>query len=66
KEIAYHGDTVNTAARIQKKCNELGHELLISENLMRKLENTSLSFERLGIVPLKGKQREVEIFAVNR
>ena len=32
KEIAYHGDTINTAARIQKKCNELGYELLISEN----------------------------------
>lgn len=64
KEIAYHGDTINTAARIQGKCNEFDQELLISENLKNKLENSTFEFEPLGNIPLKGKAKEVEIFAV--
>ncbi len=66
KEIAYHGDTINTAARIQGKCNELDEELLISENLKYKLENSAIEFEPKGYIPLKGKAKEVEIFAVHR
>lgn len=64
KEIAYHGDTINTAARIQGKCNEFGQELLISENLKSKLESTPIEFELLGNIPLKGKTKEVGIFAI--
>ncbi len=64
KEIAYHGDTINTAARIQGKCNEFGHELLISENLKRKVENSPIEFKLLGNIPLKGKEKEMGIFAV--
>lgn len=64
KEIAYHGDTINTAARIQKKCNELNQELLISENLKSKLEHSSTEFVPMGNIPLKGKANKVEIFAV--
>lgn len=64
KEIAYHGDTINTAARIQKKCNELDQELLISENLKRKLATNALEFVPLGNIPLKGKAQNVAIFAV--
>lgn len=64
KEIAYHGDTINTAARIQDKCNEFNEELLISENLKSKLGCTTIKFEPLGKIPLKGKKKDVEIFAV--
>lgn len=64
KEIAFHGDTINTAARIQAKCNEFNQELLISENLKSKLESTSIEFELMGNVSLKGKEKEVKIFAV--
>lgn len=64
KEIAYHGDTINTAARIQDKCNEFNEELLISENLKSKLGGTTIKFEPLGKIPLKGKKKDVEIFAV--
>lgn len=64
KEIAYHGDTINTAARIQKKCNEFDEELLLSENLKNKLASTSVQFKPLGNIPLKGKAQNVAIFAV--
>ncbi len=63
KEIAYHGDTINTAARIQGKCNEFGQELLLSENLKNKLKNAPIAFEPKGNILLKGKAKEVKIFA---
>ena len=67
KEIAFHGDTVNTAARIQGKCNELDSELLISETLEQKLTNSSgYDKELMGKIHLKGKQEEVNIYAVRR
>ncbi len=64
KEIACHGNTINTAARIQGKCNEFNQELLISEYLKKKLESTTIECKLLGNIPLKGKEKEVEIFSV--
>lgn len=64
KEIAYHGDTINTAARIQGKCNELKQDLLISESLKNKLSNTDFAFDKLGSIELKGKERQVLLYAV--
>ncbi len=64
KEIAYHGDTINTAARIQGQCNAFGAELLISTTLKNQLIENDYSFEKLGIIPLKGKEKEVEIYSV--
>ncbi len=65
KEIAYHGDTMNTAARIQGKCNDLNQELLISENLKDLLNYSSFEFDKLGSIPLKGKAKEVPIYAAH-
>ena len=66
KEIAYHSDVLNTAARIQGKCNEFDAELLISEDLKEKLKSTKdFQFERIGGVVLKGKQKPVNIYKVH-
>jgi len=64
KEIAYHGDTINTAARIQEKCNAYKQELLISENLKNTLNTNLFSFNKLGSVLLKGKDKEVLIYSI--
>ena len=64
KEIAYHGDTINTAARIQGKCNEFGQELLVSQRLKEQLATSSFSFKELGSLSLKGKEKEVSIYAI--
>uniref|UniRef100_UPI00404A89AD adenylate/guanylate cyclase domain-containing protein n=1 Tax=Fulvivirga sp. TaxID=1931237 RepID=UPI00404A89AD len=66
KEIAYHGDPINTAARIQGKCNELQRELLISENLKTKLAETDFTFEELGKIELRGKEKQVSLYAVHK
>ncbi len=63
KEIAYHGDTINTAARIQGKCNEFNQALLISEHLKDLLGKTQFIFDKLGSIALKGKEQEVLIYA---
>ena len=64
KEIAYHGDTLNTAARIQAQCKPLGPELLISEALVRLLPDGEPQFARLGSFELRGKAGEVSVFSV--
>lgn len=64
KEIAYHGDTINTAARIQGKCNEFGQELLISQRLKEQLTTSGFSFKEIGRMPLKGIEKEVTLYAI--
>ncbi|MEX0289198.1 MAG: adenylate/guanylate cyclase domain-containing protein [Flavobacteriaceae bacterium] len=66
KEIAFHGDTVNTAARIQGKCNELNSEFLISESLKEKLSGKGFRNEIIGKVALQGKREEINVYAVLR
>ncbi len=65
KELAYHGDVLNTAARIQGKCNDFQKKLLISESMKTKLENQHL-FDFLGIgdVSLKGKAKALNLYEV--
>ena len=64
KEIAYHGDTINTAARIRSKCNEFNQELLISDSLKNRLFENGFKFSKIGSVELKGKKQETLIYAV--
>ncbi|TAI48132.1 adenylate/guanylate cyclase domain-containing protein [Flagellimonas allohymeniacidonis] len=64
KEIAYHGDTINTAARIQGKCNDLGSELLLSESLKNQLQSNNYGFTEMGAVALKGKKGKVTVHSV--
>ena len=66
KEIAYHGDTINTAARIQGKCNEFNQELLISGNLKNQLGTTKFNFNKLDSIALRGKEKKVLIYAVHK
>lgn len=64
-EIAYHGDVVNTASRLQEQCNKFGKKLLVSEHLYQYLENkTSLRGEFIDRVILKGKEKPLNIYSV--
>ncbi|MBS1581775.1 MAG: hypothetical protein JST66_06190 [Bacteroidetes bacterium] len=69
REIAYHGDTVNTAARIQSVSNAFARSLLVSEEMLRlcgDLGAIGLRHEPLGSILLKGKRNHVTIHAVER
>ncbi|TDU34494.1 adenylate cyclase [Gelidibacter sediminis] len=67
KELAYHGDVINSTSRIQGKCNEFGESLLVSAELMEKLKLTSkYQAVSLGDELLDGKTEELKIFAIHR
>jgi adenylate cyclase len=66
KELAYHGDVINTSARIQAECNTYNVSLLISENLLKDLHTDALfTSKSLGNILLKGKQEKVTIHTVD-
>ena len=65
REMAYHGDTINIAARLQEKCNELGKEMLVSAKMQKKLKPVAhINFEHQGKLILKGKSKVVELYSV--
>lgn len=67
REIAYHGDTLNTAARIQSKCNEYGQDILLSEILLKTLPSRETLQENVeGAVILRGKTEQVKIYSLQR
>ncbi len=67
KEIAYHGDVLNTASRIQDKCNEYEKQLLISGNMYKKMPRTGFfNIQLIGEILLKGKIQPVGIYSVER
>lgn len=65
KDIVYHGDVLNTTSRIEGKCNELNQELLISEDTLKLMGQAHhFKTEKMGTILLRGKARNVNIFAV--
>ena len=67
REIAYHGDVLNTTARIQSRCNELKQSLLVSDTLLQYLQpDPQLQPQHLGQELLKGKKTAVTIYGVNK
>jgi len=67
REIAYHGDVINTAARIQEVCNSYDKKLLVSEFLAEKMNtNNNYNNEEIGSIKLKGKEIPVSIFSVGQ
>lgn len=66
KDIAYHGDTLNTAARIQGICNEFNKDFLASEYLMQKVgAHACIKTEALGMILLRGKAEKLGIVSVD-
>jgi adenylate cyclase len=67
KELAYHGDALNTAARIRSLCNEVKKRLLVSEALTGILSGIDETFliEPLGASHLKGKEGVVNLLSVD-
>lgn len=65
KEIVFHGDVLNTAARILAQCNVIGRKLLVSEDVLIKINpGNDYNVENMGKFMLKGKENEVELYSV--
>ena len=65
-EIAFHGDVINTVARIVAQCNELASDLLISGDLYQRVsDKNQYIFTEKGEYLLRGKSRPVELYDVS-
>ena len=65
KEIAYHGDVINTCSRIQEECNTYDVSLLISDDIFKEIKKTKYKFNNLGNILLKGKEEPLKIYSVD-
>ncbi len=65
RDIAYHGDVVNTASRLQEAAKEYNKTLMVSEKVIDELTNyDGLHVEEMPTIQLKGKKRVVKIFGI--
>lgn len=67
RDIAFSGEVVGTAARIQNRCNHLEVNLLISQDLKDLLpwEGSRLIPEHKGDLLIKGKMMNLPLYTVN-
>jgi len=66
RDIVFSGDVLNTASRIQQKCNELGVNILLSNYLLDKLNLQTDNFEpkKIGDMELRGKEQKVMLYTL--
>jgi len=65
KEIIFTGDVLNTTARIQGLCNQFNVDLLVSNDLVKKMDLYPLyQTKSLGDNKLRGRDETMELFAV--
>lgn len=64
-EIAYHGDVLNSTARMIELCNLYQKELILSEGIMQNIDSDSknLNFDFQGELQLRGKDRKIKIYS---
>ena len=66
-ELAFHGDALNAASRIQGLCSAHDEACLISGPILRQLRlPDGLSSLALGEVALRGKDEMIDVFALHR
>ena len=66
-EIAYHGDTINTASRLCNVAKNLEVGLIISAELLGFLKSIDEAYiiESVGLVKFKGKRHDVAAFSIH-
>lgn len=66
RDIAFSGDVLNTASRIQNECNEFGVNILLSQYLLEKLSLPPNAFtpRKIGDMLLRGKQQRMVLYTI--
>ena len=66
RDIVFHGDTVNTASRIQVECNHYNRRLLLSNTLLSQLDlGKEYTSEYITKIVLRGKAEELELYSLD-
>ena len=55
------GDTVNTAARLEGQCKELGLDIVLSARTASYLPSTEFTVISLAAVSIRGRQQQVGV-----
>ena len=67
KDIIFSGDVLNTTARIQDACKKFDSNLLISKDLIERLDaNHGFVFNEIGAIQLRGKLKPVNLSIVKK
>jgi adenylate cyclase len=67
REIAFHGDALNTAARLLELCREYDTAILVSDNVQKRIASDPGLFTKShGEITLRGKQEPVRVYGVER
>ena len=67
KDLAFHGDTMNTAARVETACKELNAQCLVSELVYDAIElPPHLEARSVGEVELRGRTGALHLYSVER
>lgn len=66
RDIAYLGDVLNTAARIQGQCTVYGENLIISGSLLKRFKSIPdhIDIDAIGETNLKGRSEAVHLYRV--
>ena len=64
KELVMSGDTINTASRIRSACTDLNQKFLVSKDIIELIQMKDWQTESMGEVDLKGKNENIELFAL--
>ena len=65
KDIVYSGDVLNTASRIQGECNNQNVNILLSSDVLERMQlNGAYQQIALGEFPLKGKKETTTLYAI--
>lgn len=66
-EIAYHGDILNTAARMIELCNVYKKDLILSENILQHIsyDSAQVKIDFQGELQFRGKDRKINIYSAS-
>jgi adenylate cyclase len=64
-EIAYHGDVLNTAARMMELCKLYEKDLILSEYIVKQLptDNPGIETSFRGELRLRGKDKKINVYS---
>lgn len=65
KDIIFTGDVLNTTARIQGLCNSYGVDILVSDQLVEKMNlDAHFQLQSMGENELRGREQKLELFTI--
>jgi adenylate cyclase len=64
-EIAYHGDVINTTARLETLCSKIGQDLICSECFIEKVNLKDYYPQKQGTFELKGKKKTISVYSLH-